>query len=490
MQRLGKLAPTTLQTALKSDDAAVRKTALLVSEAARADISADVAVLLNDPDARVRLTALRALSSSHLTPETAAALLAVLPKLNDDWSKSAAVAAASSNPAPVIEAALAQDGAPSPALIELATSLAAALAEKQDGASLARVVIAAARAGSAAAPLLRSVLTAAASKPAPATGETAGLDAALKTLLASSDIAMAANALPFAAAWSASDALKTLVAERINAFLPLIADGAQPDATRSAVVLARVRARAADARIVPAALGLLQSKVSDALLLDTVAALAATGDPALGKPLTAALDALEAHALKPALLGPARLSKLRLHPDAATAKRALKLIDDLGGGTNPRKNEIIASLLPQIEGQPGDAAKGKTTFAAACAICHKFNGEGKEAGWGGGPEAHQPAMKVTIEHTDGARQVVELFTGDVFIDYPSGSDVPGSKRAEGIVKQHHVRYFSLPVEHRTPVARLILESYKNGVAPTTLAITADNDAPKPRGEFTTGSASK
>lgn len=414
-------------------------------------------------------------SSSHLTPETAAALLAVLPKLDDDWSKSAA---ASSNPAPVIEAALAQAGAPSPALIELATSLAAALAEKQDGASLARVVIAAARAGSAAAPLLRSVLTAAASKPAPATGETAGLDAALKTLLASSDIAIAANTLPFAAAWSASDALKTLVAERINAFLPLIADGAQPDATRSAVVLGLVRARAADARIVPAALGLLQSKVSDALLLDTVAALAATGDPALGKPLTAAL------------LGPARLSKLRLHPDAATAKRALKPIDDLGGGTNPRKHEIIASLLPQIEGQTGDAAKGKTTFAAACAICHKFNGEGKEAGWGGGPDSHQPAMKVTIEDTDGAKQVVELFTGDVFIDYPSGSDVPGSKRAEGIVKQHHVRYFSLPVEHRTPVAKLILESYKNGVAPTTLAITADNDAPKPRGEFTTGAASK
>ena len=320
-------AASPLRVLVSSDDAAAR-TAL--------------AALLNERGAQAK--AVPAVEAAQLA--TADVLLAVLPKLNDDWSKSAAVAAASSNPAPVIEAALALAGAPSPALIKLATALAAALAEKQDGSSLARVVIAAARTGSAAAPLARSVLAAAASKPAPAPGDTAGLDAALKTLLASSDIAMAANALPFAAAWSASDALKTLVAERINAFLPLLADGAQPDATRSAVVLGLVRARAADARIVPAALGLLQSKVSDALLLDTLAAFAATGDPALGKPLTAALpklsplgqgaafdalatraewanavlDALEAHALKPALLGPSRLSKLRLHPDAAAGK--------------------------------------------------------------------------------------------------------------------------------------------------------------------------
>jgi len=73
-----------------------------------------------------------------------------------------------------------------------------------------------------------------------------------------------------------------------------------------------------------------------------------------------------------------------------------------------------------------------------------------------------------------------LYTGDVFIDYPSREDVPGSKRAEGVVQKHHVRYFSLPVADRSPVTKIVLESYLNGIAPTTLAITTDNEAPRPR----------
>jgi hypothetical protein len=372
-----------------------------------------------------------------------------------------------------------------------------------------------------------------------------------------------------------------------------------------------------------------------------------------------------------------------LHPDAATAKRALKLIDELGGGTNPAKNETIAKLLPELEGKTGDVAKGKALFMNACATCHKLNGEGKEvgptldgigvhgtaellthivdpsrvvdnehrtwsialkngtfatgiiarendrsltlrlpggieqeiktgdvksrqdtglslmpegfealgaeglrdilahlaggtgkyravnlsrsfttstdgglyqsreakndsipplkfgvtmvegvpfslpdpattptggnvivlkssdgktfastmpqrveipvgfaagnihflggvAGWGGGPDSHKPAMKVTIVHENGATQTEELFSGDVFIDYISGADVPGSKRVSGVTSRAHVRYFSLPVKDRSSVKSITLESYKNGISPTTLAITASNDEPKPR----------
>jgi hypothetical protein len=108
---------------------------------------------------------------------------------------------------------------------------------------------------------------------------------------------------------------------------------------------------------------------------------------------------------------------------------------------------------------------------------------GGVAGWGGGPDSTKPAMKVTIEFASGKKQVEELFTGDVFLDYPSGEEVPGSKRVNGVVRRAHVRYFWLPVNEREPVKRLILESYKNGVAPTTLAITADRKTPKPRGKF-------
>jgi len=703
LERLGKLEPQTLQAALKSDDLDVRKSALLVVEALGEKNAADVASLLSDSDARVRLLALRAMASSPLTTESAAALLAVLPRLQDDWSRSAAIAAAASNPGPVLEAALASREKPSNSLLDLAASLAGAMSEKHDGAALGKVIVAA--------PVVRAALEAAA-RAIPPAPEAASVTDALRSLLSSLEPNLSAGALPFAVAWR-KDALQSEITSHIDSFLTLAADANQSDAVRAAAVRGLAQSRTADPRITGAILELLKTKLSDPLLLEVIAALSSTNDPALGKPLVAVLpnlsplgqsaayealtsraewanailDALESKDLKPALLGPARLSKLRLHSDPATAKRALKVIDEVGAGTNAAKDEIIAKLLPEIESKSGDAARGKALFTTTCSICHKLNGEGKEvgpvldgigvhgthellihiidpsrvvdadhrtwnialkngsfatgiiahendrsltlrpgggveqeikiadiksrqetgvslmpegfeglgadnlrdilaylssgtsryraidlghafttdtlqglynsraatndtvqpvrygvvtvegvpfaladpsttptggnavvlkngehnatyagtlpqrveipvgfaagnlhflsgvAGWGGGPDSHKPAMKVSIEHADGKNEVDELFTGDVFIDYVSGEDVPGSKRAEGVVKKHQIRYFALPVEDRAPITKIVLESYLNGVSPTTLAITTDNEPPQPRKTF-------
>ena len=712
LQRLGKLEPQLLQTALKSDDADLRKSALLIVEALGAKNTTDISALLNDSDSRVRLLALRAMASSPLTTEAAASLLAVLPKLEDDWSRSAATAAASSNAGPMLLAALASHDAPSNALLDLAKSLASTLADNRDAMAFVRFILATPNAAPATAPLTTTVLEAASAHlpaMAGAVSNPDNLSDALTALLGSKDTALAASALPIAAAWDLNGKLKPIVAEKVKAFLAIAGDATQPDAARSAAARGLVRARATDAGIAPAISALLKTKLSDALAADIIAALLGTEDDALGKPLVAllpnlsplaqtalydgltsrsawahaVLDALQAKDLKPALLGPARFSKLRMHPDPAVAKRALKVINEVGGGTNAAKDETIAKLLTLIESKAGDAARGKLAFTAACAICHKFNGDGKEvgpvldgigvqgtnellisiidpsrvvdnehrtwsialkngtfavgivarendrtltlhlpggisqdikiadiksrqdtglslmpeglealgadtlrdilaylrgssakfrainlgtsfttdtgaglynsreakndtiqpvkygvvtvegvpfslpdpsttptggnvivlqngegktfastmpqrveipvgfaagnlhflggvAGWGGGPDVHKPAMRVTIEHADGKKQVEELFTGDVFIDYVSGDDVPGSKRAEGIVQKHHVRYFSLPVNDRAPMKSIVLESYRNGVSATTLAITADTDAPKAR----------
>ncbi|HSI12649.1 MAG TPA: PVC-type heme-binding CxxCH protein [Chthoniobacter sp.] len=710
LQRLGQLPPQTVQSALKSDDLDVRKSALLVVEALGEKNTTDVASMLNDPDARVRLLALRAMASSPLTTEAATSLLAILPKLDDDWSRSTATAAASSNAGPVLEAALAMKGAPSNALLDLAGSLAKTLSEKQDSKALGRVVVATARVSPEARLLALTVLEAAASKLPPVPADEAGLEEALTTLLAP-DSGLSACALPYAVAWDKTGNLKPVIAKVINEKLGALIKAKVADSVRTTEIRGLVQARVADARIIPAVFGFVTAP--DQLGLDTIAALASTGDAALGKPLVAKLpdltpvaqtalfdalasratwandllDALESKELKPTLLGPARLSKLRLHPDPAIAKRATKLINELGSGTNPAKDEIIAKLLPEIESKPGDIAKGKVAFATTCSICHKLNGEGKEvgplldgigvhgtnellihiidpsrvvdnehrtwsialkdgtfavgiiarenessltlhlpggisqdvkiadiksrqdtglslmpeglealgadtlrdilaylrggnskyralnlgtafttdtlqglynsreakndtvqpkrygvvtvegvpfalpdpsttptggnaivlknseknntyagtmpqrveipvgypignlhflggvAGWGGGPETHKPAMKVSIEHADGKKQVEELYTGDVFIDYPSGDDVPGSKRADNVVEKHHVRYFALPITDRSPVTKVVLESYLNGISATTLAMTTDNDAPQARKKF-------
>lgn len=712
LQRLGQLQPATLQTALAGSDQGIKKAALLIVEAQGTQSTADVAPSLSNSDPRVRLLALRAMASSPLSNESASKLLAILPNLEDDWSRSAAAAAASSNAGPVLRAALANDAAPANALLDLARSLATTLADHQDSASVASLIVAASKASAAAAPLASTVLEAMGAHIPAKPADASELDSALKLLLASKEVALASGALPFAAAWSNAGELKPVIASKVTELLALANDQAQPEALRGAAVRGLVRARQASPEIMPAIVALLKGKLGDALTADVIGALLGTADDALGGTLiallpnlsllgqsalydglvsraawaNAVLDALESKQLPITLLGPARLSKLRLHPEPSVQARALKVIDALGGGTNPAKDQTIAKLQPEIEAKPGDAAKGKMIFTAACATCHKLNGEGKEvgpvldgigvhgvhellvhiidpsrvvdnehrtwsialkngqfttgiiarendrtmtlklpggvmqdvkvadiksrqdtgvslmpegfellgtdalrdvlaylsggsskyrainltrsfttdtgaglyqsreakndtvrpkkygvatvegvpfslpdpsttpngsnvivlqngegksyassmpqrveipvgfaagnlhflggvAGWGGGPDQHKPAMKVTIQHSDGKQQVEELYSGDVFIDYVSGHDVPGSKRVEGLTTHAHVRYFWLPVNDRSPITKVILESYKNGMSPTTLAITADTEAPKARAKF-------
>ena len=715
LEQVGKLEPKVLQAALGDKDPSIRKAALLIVEALGAKNGTDVSALLSDDDTRVRLLALRAMASSPLSTESAAKLLAILPQLDDDYSRSAATAAASSNAEPVLLAALIAKEAPSNALLDLAKSLTTALAENKDSTALVRIIEAAAKADAAASPLVTTVLEAASAHLPMLAAAQSNLDAftgSLKTLLSSQNNLVAASVLPIVVKWMPDGALKQLAAEKTQELLATATSDAAPDTARAAAVRGLVRARSGNDGSVRSIFALLKTKLSDALSGDIISALVSTEDDALGQSLvellphlsllgqtalydglssrsawaTAVLDALESKALPITLLGPARLSKLRLHPDDKVRTRAVKIIDALGGGTNPAKDQIIAKLQPEIEAKPGDAAKGKTLFTTACAICHKINGEGQDvgpvldgigvhgvhellvhiidpsrvvdnehrtwsialkggkfvtgiiarenernvtlklpggalqdvkvadiksrqdtglslmpegfealgadglrdlltflsggsskyrainlgrsfttdttgglyasreakndtvqpkrygvtiiegvpfslpdpsttptggnvivlknaegksyastlpqqveipvgmtagnlhflggvAGWGGGPDMHKPAMKVTIEHANGKLQTEELYTGDVFIDYISGDDVPGSKRIDGLTTRAHVRYFSLPVNDRSPITKLRLESYKNGISPTTLAITVDNEAPKPRAKF-------
>ena len=710
LKRLEQLPPQTLQLGLRSEDDGVRKAALLVVESLGTKSTANIAPLLEDPDARVRLTALRAMASSPLNTEGASALLATLPKLTDPWSRSAAIAAASSNPLPILEVALASATPPSNALLDLAHSLARALAETGRRDALARVVCAAAHTPAPAEALARTVLESVASVKTTAPADLAAVRPALKALLVNPNAALSASALPIAAVWT-GEVLTAEIQGAVDAALKLAEDPKSSASLRASAVHGLLGARKVDARILGRMLAILEGKPEDSLAVEIVRALSADEDAALGKRLipllpslspivqsalfdaltgravwaNAMLDALEGKTLKVTLLGPTRLSKLRLHPDATTAQRAVQVINTLGSGTNPARDEIIAKLEPEVSAGKGDQQKGKELFAAACATCHKFNNNGMEvgpvldgigvhgthellihvidpsrvvdnehrtwnialkngnfatgliarendrslllkmaggvtqdialadiklrqevpqslmpegfealgaaglrdvfaylsggqskyralnlgtafttdtengglyqsraakddnvrplkfgvvtaenvpfslpdpattqnggnvivlknndggqtyastlpqrveipvgfaagnlhflsgvAGWGGRPDMHKPAMKVTIEHADGPAQVEELYSGDVFIDYNSGLEVPGSKRVSGILKRHHVRYFSLPVSNRSPIRKIVLESYKNGMSPTTLAITADTDAPQPQ----------
>lgn len=725
LRRSGLLQAETLSAALEHQEARVRKVALHIAGTSSGWESA-IAKRLDDTDARVRLTALAALATSDDAirsgekaiprPRTdhapdgdvARALLKALPTLEDDWSRSAAAAAANSNALAILETILKDGSLNSPSISQLSQSLAQSIAERGEAAEILSAFTAASKALAGNSATARLILETLASRPIPSVETPA---TALAALAIAADESLRDATLPFAVTWKAQPSLvETLTAHAKS----VVADTARPQDQRATAIRALVRSQIADLGVRSSIHALLTNKPSDGLALDAIAALSESGEKAVadllldallalsGTPQSAAFDALVARSewakqviqalkdkkLQPTLLGPARLGKLSRHADREVAKSALQVFEEIGAGSNPAKNAVIAKLLPEVERGEGDMAKGKVAFTAACSTCHLFKGEGKNvgpaldgigvhganellthiidpsrvvdhehrtwsialkngtfatgiigrendrsvtlnlpggaqqdirtadiksrqdtgvslmpegfealgadtlrdilaylaggagksrfrainltkhfttdtlnglyqsreakgdtihpekfgvvtvegvpfslpdpsttptggnvlvlkggggrsfaaslpkqveipvgftagnlhflgavAGWGGGPDMKRPAMKLTIEHENGSKQIEELGTGDVFIDYVSALDVPGSKRVNGIVKRHHVRYFSLPVKDKAPIQRLVMESYDNGISPTTLAITADNEPPKERQKF-------
>lgn len=106
---------------------------------------------------------------------------------------------------------------------------------------------------------------------------------------------------------------------------------------------------------------------------------------------SALLDAVKAESIQRELFAPGDVARLRSHPNKQIAKRA----NDLFKVNNAAKDAIIAKLAPEVE-KPGNVANGKMLFTAACAICHKLDGQGIAVG----PEltgmgAHGPAELLT-----------------------------------------------------------------------------------------------
>jgi putative heme-binding domain-containing protein len=78
--------------------------------------------------------------------------------------------------------------------------------------------------------------------------------------------------------------------------------------------------------------------------------------------------------INPASLSLGDVARLRTHPNRDLAREAAALMAKL----NPvalQKDELIARLTPEME-KPGDFARGRAIYAAACAVCHRHNDVG------------------------------------------------------------------------------------------------------------------
>jgi len=101
-------------------------------------------------------------------------------------------------------------------------------------------------------------------------------------------------------------------------------------------------------------------------------------DAVLQRPerLGAVWAALEQKRLAPADLSARQRDLLRKHRDPAVRARALRL---LGPANAASREAVYNSLLPALQLR-GDAARGKATFEARCALCHQHAGIGHEFG--------------------------------------------------------------------------------------------------------------
>ncbi|MEQ2005404.1 MAG: PVC-type heme-binding CxxCH protein [Limisphaerales bacterium] len=369
--------------------------------------------LTSDTDARVRLEALIALGGVEIDSQTAAALVAAYPSLDDNWSKAAFMVIAGKAPELFLEAAFSSGNIA--ALTPLLTALTDRLgAGSPDGA--AKLVIGLAARPASADALKVSMLNAlgAASKGNPPAS--APLSAALKTLLTSANARVAAAALPLAVRWDAN-ALANEVKSVGATLVTKLADKAQSDDARVEIATTLLTVRSA----VPAAQAglftLLGSGASAGLQTRVVEALGEQTDAALATELakvlpklageaqaaalnqllkrttwaTALLGALETDVVPPALLGPANIHRLRMHPDGGVSQRANALMDKLRGPVAKEKADLIAKFTSEMQ-KPGNAAKGKELFTMNCATCHLLGQLGNNVGPNlTGMGAHGPA---------------------------------------------------------------------------------------------------
>ena len=92
----------------------------------------------------------------------------------------------------------------------------------------------------------------------------------------------------------------------------------------------------------------------------------------------ALLEAVDKQQVNRTDLAPEHWSQLKQHPNRAVARRAERFAE-INAGISADREEVVKKLLP-LAREKGDPVRGKEVFAANCAVCHLFNGQGGKVG--------------------------------------------------------------------------------------------------------------
>ena len=335
----------------------------------------------------------------------------------DDWTRSALIAAAADKPAEVIASALSSS---SP---ESLSNFVSALLPAALPANAEKLITACANADAKADPVKNAILSLMAADASRLGGMPLSLVKPMQKLLNSAGTSFAAYRL--AQTWESDDHLNGDMSVLQEGWLAELKSPDTKDGRRIEICQA-LGGEAVDAYIKST---LADNAASDSLKGSLVDVLGARADDKLTK-LTelvptlrgaqfnkafehiikrpeatgALLDAVKAGSIDRAIFAPGDVARLRSHPNKQIAKRA----NDLFKVNNAAKDAIIAKLVPEVE-KPGNAAQGKMLFTAACAICHKLGDIGVAVGPPlDGMGAHGPA-ELLVHIVDPNREVDPSF---------------------------------------------------------------------------------
>ena len=443
-------------------NAATKKLALrLLNEANNTASKSEAGIVAegNMPD--VGTTALRAYQATvdlGGAPDQLAGILDnVAMTARDDWTYSARIAGATAHAEALIVASLNYNQAGR--LVPFVEGiLPSALPE-----GALKLITACATTDSKSESLKAIILQGIAQEVTEAPALTPELTAALKKLLANPSTAGAA--LPLVAKWDKAGALADVVKAQVASLNTTLGKKDAPIGDRIGAARALVGVGNADSRakvistlVESDAPEALQGEIINALgdsgnvneLVDAMVrlkpkALSLAFDAVLKRPeaTMALLTSIADGKLNPKDLGPANIARLRTHPNKQVAKQANAMMDKLNPNAKA-KNELIAQFTPEVE-KPGDAAKGKVVFTAACAICHRIGDLGKLVGPPlDGMGAHAPS-ELIIHILDPNREVDPSFWA-WNITKKNGETLAGviaSENASGITLRNQVGDFEI-----------------------------------------------
>ena len=313
-------------------------------------------------------------------------------KADNDWTRSAVIAGASSHaPAYVADSFTSSEPIKLGALVQ---GLLPGMLTGSAPADLAKLVETCAKADAKADALKIIILQGIAQQGTEVPAFTPELTAALKKLLA--DPGTSGSALPLVSKWDKAGVLAGEVKAQIASLSATLNKHAAPlhDRINAAKALISIGGKAAEVgvqalaaqnsppELASAIIAALDESGNVGPLVSQLAQLKAANqqaafDAVLKHPeaTLVLLNAIKDGKFNPKDLGPSNLARLRTHPNKQVARKANELLQS----ANAEKNKLIAGLVPEVE-KPGDAAKGHLIFTAACSICHQIGTEGKLVG--------------------------------------------------------------------------------------------------------------